>query len=103
MKTLKPNYVCSLELAMDLIGGKWKMMILWYLIGGTQRFSELKRSLPGITQKMLTQQLRELEATGIVTRTVYPVVPPKVEYTLTAEGEALIPLLHQFCTWADAY
>ncbi|MGL5382863.1 MAG: winged helix-turn-helix transcriptional regulator [Culicoidibacterales bacterium] len=103
MKSLKPEYICSLELAMDVIGGKWKLMILWYLIDGTKRFSELKRSLPGITQKMLTQQLRELEATGIVSRTVYPVVPPKVEYTLTQEGESLIPLLQDLCHFADNY
>lgn len=103
MKELKPNYVCSLELTMDVIGGKWKLMILWYLIDGKKRFSELKRALPGITQKMLTQQLRELEMNGIVNRVVYPVVPPKVEYSLTSQGEALIPTLQLLCDWGDTY
>ncbi|MGL4624038.1 MAG: winged helix-turn-helix transcriptional regulator [Culicoidibacterales bacterium] len=103
MKMLKPNYVCSLELTMDVIGGKWKLMILWYLIDSTKRFSELKRALPGITQKMLTQQLRELEANGLVNRVVYPVVPPKVEYSLTPQGAELIPLLQLLCNWGDEY
>lgn len=90
-------------LAMDLVGGKWKMVILWHLRNGTLRFNELRRLMPGITQKMLTQQLRELEDAGIITRTVYPVVPPKVEYALTKEGERLIPSLDMLCEWSFFY
>ena len=90
-------------LAMDLVGGKWKMVILWHLRNGTLRFNELRRLMPGITQKMLTQQLRELEDSGIINRTVYPVMPPKVEYDLTDEGKNLIPSLDMLCEWTFAY
>ncbi|MGL5295838.1 MAG: winged helix-turn-helix transcriptional regulator [Culicoidibacterales bacterium] len=103
MKNLKDEYFCSLALGIDIIGGKWKLIILWYLIDGTKRFSEIKRHLPGVTQKMLTQQLRELEAHGIIIRTVYPIVPPKVEYTLSKEGERLIPIVQSLCDWSINY
>ena len=83
MKQIKPQYNCSLELAMELVGGKWKLVLLWHLLSGTKRFSEIKRKLGDITQKMLTLQLRELEAAGLLTRTVYPGIPPHVEYSLT--------------------
>lgn len=103
MGLVKNSYSCKLTLAMDLVGGKWKMVILWHLRNGTLRFNELRRLLPGITQKMLTQQLRELEGFGIISRTVYPVVPPKVEYDLTGEGRKLIPSLDMLCQWSTAY
>lgn len=103
MGLVKNVYSCTLTLAMDLVGGKWKMVILWHLRNGTLRFSELRRLLPGITQKMLTQQVRELEDFGIISRTVYPVVPPKVEYKLTAEGQKVIPALDMLCQWSTAY
>ena len=92
MKRLKPQYKCSLELAMELVGGKWKLVLLWHLLSGTHRFCELKRKLGDITQKMLTLQLRELEEAGLITRTVYPVVPPRVDYELTERGRAQGPL-----------
>lgn len=79
MGLVKNSYPCFLSLAMDLVGGKWKMVILWHLRHGKLRFNEIIHRMPGITQKMLTQQLRELECHGIVSRKVYPVVPPKVE------------------------
>ena len=89
-------YTCGLDAAVDLIAGKWKALILWELHLRTHRFGELRRALPGISEKMLIQQLRELEADGIVDREVYREVPPKVEYSLTALGaslnEALLPL-----------
>ncbi|WP_082195389.1 winged helix-turn-helix transcriptional regulator [Bacillus testis] len=88
---------------MDLIGGKWKLIILWHLLDGKKRFSELRRLLPGITQKMLTTQLRELEDKKIVHRHVYAQVPPKVEYSLTAYGKQLQPVLTQLCSWAKQY
>ena len=103
MGLIKSSYSCMLTLAMDLVGGKWKMVILWRLQNDVVRFSELRRHLNGITQKMLTQQLRELEESGLVNRTVYPVVPPKVEYSLTAEGKKLIPALSALCQWSNNY
>ncbi|WP_027188179.1 winged helix-turn-helix transcriptional regulator [Desulfovibrio cuneatus] len=103
MGLIKPSYVCMLTLAMDIVGGKWKMVILWQLRNGVARFRELKRLLNGITQKMLTQQLRELEEAGLITRTVYPVVPPKVEYRLAEEGTKLIPALDALCQWSTNY
>lgn len=94
---------CPAQNALDVIGGRWKILILWHLFrGGTHRFSELRRGLPGITQKMLTQQLRELESDGIIQRTVYPQVPPKVEYSLTPRGESLKPILDAMCQWGDS-
>ncbi len=98
------EYYCAMELTLQLIGGKWKPLIL-YRLGqeGTRRFSELKRSMPSITQKMLTQQLRELESDGIVHRDVYAEVPPKVEYSLTEMGRSVLPLLTQLCRWGEEY
>ena len=103
MKFIKNSYSCALMLAMDLVGGKWKMVILWHLKNGVLRFSELKRRLGEVTQKMLTQQLRELEETGLIGRTVYAVVPPKVEYQLTEAGQKLIPALAVLCQWSAEY
>jgi DNA-binding HxlR family transcriptional regulator len=98
------EYTCSFEIAIDLIGGKWKPIIIWHLgTKGTRRFSELKRLLPQITQKMLTQQLRELENDSLVERKVYPQVPPKVEYSLTDLGESLMPILRMMCDWGENY
>lgn len=103
MSTLKENYSCSMELTMDLIGGKWKMRILWYLNISTKRFSELKRLIPDISQKMLTNQLREMEKDNLLTRKVYPQVPPKVEYSSTEYGKSLQDILHKMCQWGDIY
>ena len=98
------EYACSFDITMDLIGGKWKPVIIWHLgTRGTKRFSELKKLLPHITQKMLTQQLRELENDGLVERKVYPQVPPKVEYSLTDLGESLMPILRMMCDWGEDY
>lgn len=92
-------YNCPVEAALDVIGGKWKPVILWWLNQRTYRFAELRRSMPGITERMLALQLRELEADGIVNRRVYPTVPPKVEYSLTAYGRSLKRALHAICDW----
>ncbi|MFZ5969347.1 MAG: winged helix-turn-helix transcriptional regulator [Bacillota bacterium] len=94
---------CPMVLTQNLIGGKWKMVILWHLSKGTKRFSELKRVIPAITQKMLTQQLRELESDVLIERTVYPVVPPKVEYSLTDNGRKLMPIFEMMCRWGVEY
>jgi DNA-binding HxlR family transcriptional regulator len=92
-------YTCPVEAAVDVFGGKWKAQILWWLQERTWRFAELHRQIPGITEKMLTQQLRELEADGIVARRVYPTVPPKVEYSLTEYGRSLKRALRAICDW----
>lgn len=84
---------CPIQKAMNAIGGKWKIVILWYLKDSTLRTSELKKYIPQISQKMLIQQLRELQRDGIVHRKVYPQVPPKVEYSLTPKGLTLIPII----------
>jgi Predicted transcriptional regulators len=95
---------CEKELTLALIGGKWKLIILWHLgIDGTKRFSELQRLIPHITQKILTNQLRELEEDQLVERTVYPVVPPKVEYKLTPYGDSLVPILKLMYNWGRHY
>jgi DNA-binding HxlR family transcriptional regulator len=92
---------CPAETTIDVIGGRWKVPILWHLFTGTKRFSELRRALPDCTQKMLTQQLRELERDGVVRRKVYPEVPPKVEYSLTERGMSLKPVVKAMCAWAE--
>ncbi len=94
---------CPTETALDLIGGKWKGMILYYLYSDTRRFNELMRLIPNITQRMLTKQLRDLEAHGIVHRQVYPQVPPKVEYSLTKIGKTLKPVIKELEKWGKLY
>jgi DNA-binding HxlR family transcriptional regulator len=92
----------DVEAAFKLLEGRWKLVILFHLFGGqVQRFSDLERLIPGITQKMLAQQLRRLEEDGIVTRTVYHQVPPKVDYRLTDWGQALCPALDAILKWAE--
>ena len=97
------NDNCPVEATLDLIGGKYKALILWHLSGGTLRFSELRSRIPKATPKMLTQQLRELETQELVHREVYPVIPPKVEYSLTATGRSLMPILVAMRDWGAEY
>ncbi len=94
---------CPVEATIKLIGGKYKALILWKLIGNTLRFSQLRAEVPEATPKMLTQQLRELESDGLVRREVYPVVPPKVEYSLTAMGLSIKPILESMYNWGSGY
>ncbi|MFD1953553.1 winged helix-turn-helix transcriptional regulator [Paenibacillus thailandensis] len=95
---------CEKELTLAVIGGKWKLIILWHLgLEGTKRFSELRKLIPGITQKMLTNQLRELEEDKLVKRKVYPEVPPRVEYSMTEYGESLMPVLRGMYDWGKNY
>lgn len=94
---------CPVSITLQVIAGKWKPVILWRLIEGTHRFGQLKQAIPGVTQRMLTQQLRELERDGIVARKVYPVVPPRVEYSLTDFGHTLEPILGLMCRWGKAH
>lgn len=95
--------VCPVETTLTLIGNKWKVLILRDLLPGTKRFGELKKSLGSVSQKVLTAQLRDMEADGLVSRTVYAEVPPKVEYTLTDLGMSLKPVLDSMLTWGENY
>jgi len=94
---------CPVVATLDIIGGKYKALILWHLTDGTKRFGELRKLIPQATQKMMTQQLRELEDDNLVIRTVYPVVPPRVEYSLTALGKSIYPILESMRSWGAEY
>ena len=97
------EYYCPVKLTTDVIGGKWKPLILFYLETGTKRFGELRKLIPGMTKKMLTQHLRDLEQDEVIRRKVYPVVPPKVEYSLTKHGESLKPILKLMSAWGTKH
>jgi DNA-binding HxlR family transcriptional regulator len=97
------NEHCPVEATLELIGGKYKTLILWHLADKKLRFSQLRREITGITPKMLTQQLRELETHALVHREVFPIVPPKVEYSLTDLGKSLIPILVAMRDWGSGY
>ena len=92
---------CPMTSVMNVIGGKWKVIILFHLRDNTLRFGELRKRIPKITQKMLTQQLRELESDGLVTRKIYPEVPPRVEYKSTLLSDELRPILDMLCDWGQ--
>jgi DNA-binding HxlR family transcriptional regulator len=95
------NPGCPVEAALEVIGGKWKGVILYHLLSETIRFNELRRLMPEITQRMLTKQLRELEAANIISRNVYPEVPPKVEYSMTQYGQTLEPVIQALQVWGS--
>jgi len=103
IKKSNKEYKYSMEVTLDLIGGRWKSLILWHLEGKTLRFSELRKLVPQATQKMLTQQLRDLEEDGLIIRKVYAEVPPKVEYSLSDLGKSVHPLLESMCSWGKEY
>lgn len=103
MKGCPSTFRCPVEATLGLIGGKYKSLILWHLINGTLRYNEISKLVPTATPKMLTQQLRELEADNLIVRTVYPVVPPKVEYSLTDFGKSIFPVLDAMCNWGASY
>jgi DNA-binding HxlR family transcriptional regulator len=94
---------CPVETTLSIIGDKWKPLIIYHLLGGTKRYSELQRCIPAVTRRMLTQHLRELEQDGIIHREVYQQVPPKVEYSLTAIGMTLKPVLDTMFNWGIGY
>ena len=94
---------CPVEMTLQLIGNKWKVLIIRDLLSGTKRFNELMRSLSGITQKVLTSNLRDMEKAGLLNRTVYPEVLPRVEYSLTETGLSLQPVLKSMIDWGTAY
>lgn len=93
---------CSVEAAIGLIDGKWKSIILFHLLSGTMRFSEIRRQIENVTPRMLTNQLREMEEDGLITRKIYAQVPPKVEYSLSALGRSMEPILMALKLWGDA-
>jgi DNA-binding HxlR family transcriptional regulator len=97
------SYACPVQLAVGAVSGKWKVLILWHLRNATLRYSELRARLPRVTHKMLAQQLRELESDGLIDRMVYPVVPPKVEYSLTGRGREMLPALEALRQWGMRY
>lgn len=103
-KQQHPDYQnCPVEAALDLIGGKWKGVILHRLLHDTRRFNELKRTIPRITQRMLTTQLRELESDNLISRKIYAEVPPRVEYSITTKGKTLQPVLNALLSWGEAH
>lgn len=93
------NLGCPVEAALEVIGGKWKGVILYHLLSETMRFNQLRRLMPEVTQRMLTRQLRELEADNLISRKVYPEVPPKVEYSMTEYGKTLTPVIYALQAW----
>lgn len=97
------TYECPLEMTIDLIGGKWKVLLIWHLSNGAIRFNEFNRIFPNVSAKILAQQLKDLEKNGIVHRDVYPQVPPKVEYTLTDLGRSMIPILQEMNRWGTSH
>jgi DNA-binding HxlR family transcriptional regulator len=101
---MKPRtYGCGLEAALAVVGGKWKVLILWRLAPGPRRFGELRRLVAGISEKMLIQQLREMEADGVVAREDFREIPPRVEYSLTPFGVSLTEALRPLCAWGDKH
>jgi Predicted transcriptional regulators len=99
----RDHYSCPLEATIEVIGGKWKLYLLWHVRDSCKRYSELKRMTRGITEKMLIQQLRELERDGLVNRKVYLEIPPKVEYSLTSYGRSFVPLLLALNSWGTEH
>ncbi len=102
-KLVKDFPGCAVEAALSFIDGKWKGVLLFHLLSGTQRFNALRRKLPSVTQRMLTRQLRELEEAGLVRRTVHPVVPPHVDYDLTPLGRSMEPVIRALAIWGNTY
>ena len=94
---------CPVEVALGFIGGKWKGILLYHLLEGTLRFNAIRRRMPGVTQRMLTTQLRELEADGLIVRVVYAEVPPRVEYSLSAKGRTLEPVIMALKLWGEQH
>ena len=98
------NYRCPFELTLQLIGGKWKLLVIYFLsLQKVIRFGQLRRTLPEISERMLVRQLRELEDDGLVSRTVYGTVPPRVDYALTPLGESLVPIMESLKSWGNMY
>lgn len=102
-RTQEIKQLCPVVVTLETVGGKWKLIILWHLSKGTHRFSQLEKKIDGITQKMLAQELRAMERDGLIDRKVYPVVPPKVEYSLTKHGRSLNAVLDSLSSWGEKH
>jgi DNA-binding HxlR family transcriptional regulator len=103
MSRSSPVSKCPIQISLSVIGGKWKPIILWFLKDGPVRFSGIQKKIPGITQMMLTKQLKELVADGMIERTVYPEVPPRVDYSITDDGRSVLPVLVALNEWGNEY
>jgi DNA-binding HxlR family transcriptional regulator len=103
MMAARKRYTCGLEAALEVVGGKWKVLILWGLRDEPRRFGELRRLIPGISEKMLIQHLKEMQADGIATRKDYKEVPPRVAYALTSFGHSLYDALAPLCAWGEKH
>ncbi|MBC7920205.1 MAG: helix-turn-helix transcriptional regulator [Ferruginibacter sp.] len=99
----KAEKICPVEFTLALLGGKWKLVVLYQLSRGTKRFKELEKLIPSVTPRMLIKVLKELEEQGVVHRELYPVIPPKVEYSLTEEGCTVLPLIREIKRWGSSY
>lgn len=100
---MKPHYGCPVQATINVLAGKWKVMILWHLGFGSKRFSQLRSLLPGVSEKVLTEQLRQLEADGVILRTSDGGAPARVDYNLTAAGQRLIPEMERLCHWGSKH
>jgi DNA-binding HxlR family transcriptional regulator len=99
----KPVFECPVNATLNVIGGRWKILVIYHLADGIARFNELQRAVPGISKRVLAQQLRQLERDGIVARRVYDQSPPRVEYSLTDFGRTLEPVMERLCQWGETY
>lgn len=102
-KVCNKKHICKVETVVDIVGKKWNLLIIWHLMNATLRFSELQARMCAINSKTITKHLRDLEGYAIITRTIYPEVPPRVEYTLTEKGRAIIPIIEAMLRWGDNY
>ena len=100
---MKDNHGCAVQAAVNVLSGKWKVLILWHLSRGQLRFAGLRRKLPKTSEKVLTAQLRQLEADGVIERHIANTVPPAVTYSLNAEGKKLVPIMEKLCDWGSAH
>ena len=100
---MKKHFGCPVQATSNVIAGKWKVLIVWHLAFGTLRFAEIRRLLPGVSEKVLTAQLRQLERDGVLTRHVTPTIPPRVDYSLTAAGGELISIMEAMCRWGTKH
>jgi DNA-binding HxlR family transcriptional regulator len=101
--SVQPNYGCPVKATTKVLTGKWKVAIVWHLSFGSKRFAEIRNLLPGVSEKVLTAQLRQLEDDGVLRRWVTPSLPPRVDYELTAAGKELIPIMQAMCDWGSKY
>lgn len=100
---MKDHHGCPVQASINVLSGKWKVQILWHLSFGPRRFAQIRRKIPKISDKVLTEQLRQLESDGVIARQASPAVPPQVTYSLNREGEKLVPLMESLCSWGSAH